>query len=227
MDNKIKLDKRLSVAASFVRDGLPVADIGCDHGKLAVHLALTGKVPKVIATDLNSDPLAKAKIAAEQANCTNKVELRLGDGLCVLSENEVGTIIVAGLSAQTIIEVLEKAPWLLKQNSPRLVLVPVTKHPTLRKWLLEKGFELVRDYPLEAAGKWYTVMVAEYTGVKLKPQDISIEQMVYGKTQNEEYFAPYALRVQKHLKKKLLGLKADEKLAKDINEFLQKQKDLY
>ncbi len=221
MDNKIKLDKRLSLAASLVREGLPVADIGCDHGKLAVHLALSGLVPKIIATDLNADPLAKAKLAVEQASCANKVELRLGDGLGVLSENEVGTIIIAGLSAQTIIQLLEKTPWILKQNSPRLVLVPVTKHPVLRKWLLAQGFCLVRDCPVEAAGKWYTVIAAEYTGTKREPKDISIKEMFYGQTQIEENFASYAMRVQKHLKKKLLGLKTDEQLAKDINAFLR------
>ena len=35
------LDERLTAAAALVREGEPVADIGCDHGKLTAVLALT------------------------------------------------------------------------------------------------------------------------------------------------------------------------------------------
>ena len=42
------LDARLTAAAQLVRPGQPVADIGCDHGKLTAVLAASGKYPKVI-----------------------------------------------------------------------------------------------------------------------------------------------------------------------------------
>ena len=46
------LDARLTAAAQLVRPGQPVADIGCDHGKLTAVLAASGKYPKVIGADL-------------------------------------------------------------------------------------------------------------------------------------------------------------------------------
>ena len=46
------LDERLTAAAALVREGEPVADIGCDHGKLTAVLAASGKYPKVIGADL-------------------------------------------------------------------------------------------------------------------------------------------------------------------------------
>ena len=36
------LDARLTAAAQLVRPGQPVADIGCDHGKLTAVLAASG-----------------------------------------------------------------------------------------------------------------------------------------------------------------------------------------
>ena len=42
------LDARLAAAAELVRPGQPVADIGCDHGKLTAVLAASGRYPKVI-----------------------------------------------------------------------------------------------------------------------------------------------------------------------------------
>ena len=95
------LDARLSAAAELVRPGEPVADIGCDHGKLTAVLAASGKYPKVIGADLRPGPLAKAEQTLEYAGCKDRAELRLGDGLSVLSPGEVSTIVLAGVSAQT------------------------------------------------------------------------------------------------------------------------------
>ena len=86
------LDARLSAAAELVRPGEPVADIGCDHGKLTAVLAASGKYPKVIGADLRPGPLAKAEQTLEYAGCKDRAELRLGDGLSVLSPGEVSTI---------------------------------------------------------------------------------------------------------------------------------------
>ena len=122
------LDARLSAAAELVRPGLPAADIGCDHGKLAAVLAGSGRCPRVIGADLRPGPLAKARRTLEAAGCQDKVELRLGDGLSVLREGEAATIVLAGVSAQTTWEILEKAPWVFQPGGPRLVLVPATRH---------------------------------------------------------------------------------------------------
>ena len=105
------LDARLTAAAALVREGKPVADIGCDHGKLTAVLAASGRYPKVIGADLRPGPLAKAKQTLEHAGCKDRAELRLGDGLSVLSAGEVGSIVLAGVSAQTTWEILEKASW--------------------------------------------------------------------------------------------------------------------
>ena len=158
------LDARLSAAAELVRPGEPVADIGCDHGKLTAVLAASGKYPKVIGADLRPGPLAKAEQTLEHAGCKDRAELRLGDGLSVLTENEVGSIVLAGVSAQTTWEILEKAPWVFTVGGPRIIMIPATRHDALRRWLWEHGFSFAADRPVQAAGRWYAVMAAEYTG---------------------------------------------------------------
>lgn len=118
------LDARLAAAAELVRPGEPVADIGCDHGKLTAVLAASGKYPKVIGADLRPGPLAKAEQTLEHAGCKDRAELRLGDGLSVLTENEVDSIVLAGVSAQTTWEILEKAPWVFTVGGPRIIMIP-------------------------------------------------------------------------------------------------------
>ena len=124
------LDARLAAAAGAGASGLPVADIGCDHGKLTAALACSGLYPKVIGSDLRPGPLAKARRTVETAHCQDRVELRLGDGLSVLSAGEVGTVVIAGVSAQTAWEMLEAAPWVF--SPPGAAAGADPRHPPRR-----------------------------------------------------------------------------------------------
>ncbi len=221
-----KLDERLSLAASFVKEGQAVADIGCDHGKLAVNLAASARFPKVIGADLREGPLAKAALTVQNAGCEALVELRLGDGLSVLQEGEVGTVIIAGVSAQTTIDILTAAPWTWTVSSPRLVLVPATKHPVLRRWLAQQGFTLLRDCPVQAAGRWYTVICAEYTGEKIPPEQLTLAQTIYGKTAQEAHFEAYATLMLGKLKKERRSLSSDDPLAQEMDVLFAAAKEI-
>ena len=214
------LDARLTAAAELVRPGQPVADIGCDHGKLTAVLAASGRFPKVIGADLRPGPLAKAKQTLEHTGCKDRVELRLGDGLSVLSPGEVDTIVLAGVSAQTTWEILAKAPWVFAPDGPRLVLVPATRHADLRRWLWENGFALVADRPVQAAGRWYAVMAAEYTGEVRTP---TFAECLFGKTGEYPEGADYATWQKAKLPRFRLGVPEGTPLAEEIDAILRGQ----
>lgn len=213
------LDARLSAAAELVRPGLPAADIGCDHGKLAAVLAGSGRCPRVIGADLRPGPLAKARRTVEAAGCADRVELRLGDGLSVLQPGEVSTIVLAGVSAQTTWEILEQAPWVFAPEGPRLVLVPATRHGELRRWLWEHGFALAADRPVQAAGRWYAVMAAEYTGRTRQP---TLAQCLYGETGAWPEGAAYGAWQRAKLPKLRLGVPEGSPLAAEMDAIIQK-----
>ena len=215
------LDARLTAAAELVRPGQPVADIGCDHGKLTAVLAASGRFPKVIGADLRPGPLAKAKQTLEHAECEDRVELRLGDGLSVLSAGEVGTIVLAGVSAQTSWEIIEKAPWVSRPGGPRLVLVPATRHSELRRWLWQHGFALVMDRPVQAAGRWYAVMAAEYTGEVREP---NFAECLFGRTGEWPEGAGYAAWQRAKLPRFRLGVPDGTPLAQEIDRILEEEK---
>ncbi len=49
------------------------------------------------------------------------------------------------------------------------MLVPATKHSILRRWLARRGFALRGETLCQAAGRWYAVMNAQYTGDAREP----------------------------------------------------------
>ena len=212
------LDARLTAAAELVRPGEPVADIGCDHGKLTAVLAASGKYPKVIGADLRPGPLAKAKQTLEHTNCQDRAELRLGDGLSVLSAGEVGSIVLAGVSAQTTWEIVERAPWVSTVGGPRLVLVPATRHSDLRRWLWTHGFALLADRPVQAAGRWYAVMAAEYTG---ETHELTFTECLFGRTGEWPEGEGYAAWQKAKLPRFRLGVLDGTPLAEEIDAILK------
>ncbi len=157
------LGARLFAAAQMLAPGGVVADIGCDHGRLAVWLALAGKAEKVIAVDSRPLPLAGAKALVRQTATAKLVACRLGDGLAALAPGEAREIVIAGLSAQSMAAILAPHAWV---QSPlvHLVLVPASRHAWLRRWLYQNGFGIETEQPVLENKRCYTVISARYTG---------------------------------------------------------------
>ena len=194
------LDARLAAAAAYVRPGSTVADIGCDHGKLSAWLAGSRRCPLVFACDLREGPLQKARETC--APWADRVVFRLGSGLMVLAPGEAQDIVIAGMGAETIMEILDAAPWVF-DGRYNLILVPATKHSLLRRWLARRGFALQSETLCTAAGRWYAVMNARYTGVCAEPTGL---WCLSGKTEGQPGAGIYRAQQLGKLKKYRLGL---------------------
>jgi len=219
------LDARLAAAAAYVRHGGVAADIGCDHGKLAVSLVLGGQCKKVIASDLRPAPLEHARALAALHGCGRAVECRLGAGLSVLRPGEAQDIVIAGVSGITICEILDaaEADFFTAQPELRLVLVPASKHAALRLWLARHGFLLLHETPVCAAKRYYTVMHAAFTGAARTPTPL---ECAVGLAAHGPHAAGYLLRAAGDLEKQALGADGDEKsrllaLAADVRKEAQ------
>lgn len=194
------LDARLAAAAAYVRPGSTVADIGCDHGKLSAWLAGSGRCPLVFACDLREGPLQKARETC--APWADRVVFRFGSGLKVLAPGEAQDIVIAGMGAETIMEILDAAPWVF-DGRYNLILVPATKHSLLRRWLARRGFALQSETLCTAAGRWYAVMNARYTGICAEPTGL---WCLSGKTEGQPGAGIYRAQQLGKLKKYRLGL---------------------
>ena len=153
---KIPINHRLLACCRFIRPGDRVADVGCDHGYLGIHLLLEGIASSVIASDLRRGPLNSAVANAEKYGCSGAMTFYLSDGVRNIPR-DFDTLVCAGMGAETMISILEAAPW-LKSSRYRLILQCQTKTHLLRRYLSDQGWTAARE-SVQRDGKFlYTVM---------------------------------------------------------------------
>lgn len=153
---KIPISPRLLACAQFVRPGDRVADIGCDHGYLGIYLLQEGIARSVIAADINEGPLQAAFQNAHKYGCANGMSFHLSNGVKSVPR-DFDTLVCAGMGAETMISILEAAPW-LKGGRYRLILQCQTKTYLLRRYLSRQGWHINREIVLRDGKFLYTLM---------------------------------------------------------------------
>ena len=153
---KIPLSTRLLACAAFVNTGDRVADIGCDHGYLSIHLLTQGIARSIIASDVNEGPLQSAMRNARKFGVADKISFYLSDGVQNIPR-DFDTMVCAGMGGDTMIHILEAAPW-LKKEQYRLILQCQSKTPMLRQYLFEQGWQINRETVLRDGRFLYTIM---------------------------------------------------------------------
>ncbi len=159
----MRLGKRLSCIADFVRPKAAVCDVGTDHGYLAIHLMQSGIASSVLAVDINEKPLNNAKQNIQRAE-TSGIELRLSDGLSAIKKGEADTFIIAGMGGEVISGILERGKEITQNRKISLVLQPTTSPEFLRRFLYDNGYEILAETPVAENGKIYSVMKVAYSG---------------------------------------------------------------
>ena len=153
---KIPLSDRLLACAGFVSPGDRVADIGCDHGYLSIHLLTQGIASAVIASDIREAPLQSAIRNAEKYGVRNQIRFYLSDGVRNIPR-DFDTLVCAGMGGDTMVHILESAPW-LRTTQYRLILQCQSKTPLLRQYLSENGWRITEESVLRDGKFLYTVM---------------------------------------------------------------------
>lgn len=153
------IDSRIKAVLNFVEKNSRVADIGADHGYLAIELIKSGRASFVVASDKNSKPLDAAKKNISAAGLNNFIDLRLGDGLKVLREGEVDTICVAGMGGALIAEILNNSPEILK-SARQLILQPMNAIEKIQAWLKNNDWYISDIELAEVGGIIYEIISA-------------------------------------------------------------------
>ena len=157
MSEGITLGRRLAAIASLAPASCRrLADIGTDHGYIPADLLLKGRLDKAIAADIGREPLERARRTAQRFGLEDRMDLRLGDGLSVLRPGEADVIVIAGMGGDTIVSILSAADWV--RDGPLLLLQPMSKAETLRRFLPEGGFAVEAEILTAERGVIYPIL---------------------------------------------------------------------
>ena len=167
---------RLLSAAKFVRQGAYFADIGTDHAHLPLFLLGEGIISHAVSTDVNRGPLDSAVQNASEAGFSDRMTFILTDGASGLSDMGITDYAMCGMGGELIADIIENSPH-LKVSGVRLILQPMTKQSTLRKYLARAGFSTVGESYSCEAGKYYLCIAVEYFG---EPKEISDFEAEFG-----------------------------------------------
>lgn len=137
------LPARLAALTKWVSPNSIVADIGTDHGYLAIALVQQQLARHVYAIDNKNGPLKRAELNIAQAKLTDYITCLKSDGLTALPFL-VDVIILAGMGINTMLAILKAEP--AKYQASQLIIVETKGNLyEFRKWLNELQYPIIAE----------------------------------------------------------------------------------
>ncbi len=156
-----QISNRLKTIASYVKPYRYVVDVGTDHCLVPIYLIKNNLIDGAIATDINEGPVNEAMKNIHNYQMDAKINVRLGNGLEIISQNDsTDVIIVAGMGGKLIRHILETGKHILQFNN-RLILQPNVNEETVRQWLCENHYEIVFEEIIKEENVFYEIIVAD------------------------------------------------------------------
>ncbi|MCQ8264748.1 tRNA (adenine(22)-N(1))-methyltransferase TrmK [Streptococcus suis] len=196
-----KISQRLEAVASYVPQGARLVDVGSDHAYLPLFLVEQGRIEFAIAGEVVQGPYQSALQNVEQAGQTDKIAVRLANGLAAVElTDQVSTVTIAGMGGRLIAEILEAGKDKLG-SVERLVLQPNNREDDVRRWLVAHDFQLIAEEILEENDKIYEILVAEKGST-----DLTVDQLRFGPYLLEEQSTIFQKKWLKELDKLTFAL---------------------
>ncbi len=149
----IKLNKRLTTISAFIDKKDKVIDIGCDHDLLAIYMYQKEGI-KIVGSDINPEPLKIAKANLSKYDLSDTLELRLGDGISTIKDED--TIVISGMGGILITKILNSID---NNRIKKLIISPNDNFSLTREFITNKGYKIDKEIMVKDANKYYLVSV--------------------------------------------------------------------
>jgi len=206
-ERKLTLSKRLLTVASFIDKNSYFIDIGSDHAYLPSYVCDRDSSVRAIASEVNKGPFESAERTVKQAELTDVIDVRLGDGLDVVTKNdEIDTIVIAGMGGSLIRSILDNGKSNI-HTVETIIAQPNIDARSVRKWLVDHHYGIVAERLVEENKFIYEVIVAKRTKHVLP---LTEEELLLGPLLLKEKSPLFYTKWQSELENK-------EKILSDIN----------
>lgn len=208
--NSEQLSERLKQVGSYVEKNARLADIGSDHAYLPCYLVKQRQIEFAIAGEVVKGPFQSAERQVRNEGLTDRIEVRMGDGLDVIrAEDEISTITIAGMGGPLIAKILERGKKKASLAS-RLILQPNVHAWSIRAWAEQNGWQLIEEQILEENQKIYEILVLEKGQMRLSEAERLLGPLLI--KQKSETFQKKWMREKQEWERILENLPQDERL---------------
>lgn len=217
----MNLDNRLKRITDFIPSDSYILDVGCDHALLDIYLALNRNNVKLIASDINENPLKIAKENIKKYNLEDEITLEKADGVSKIND-EVDTVVIAGMGSSTINDIINNDLKKLK-NVKKIIISSHTSSFELRENMNKKCFKIIDEAVVFDKGKYYEIIVYSNGYEKLSKLDMKYGPII-SKRKDEitkAYFNERYLKLIEIYKKIPNG---NKKLKDDLNKKIKEIK---
>ena len=163
----LKLSDRMQKIVSLIEKTDVVADVGTDHGYIPNYLIENDIATLVYATDISADSLEKNIEFSKLRGNSESIISRVGDGLKPIENENVNTVIIAGMGGILISQILEQSIEFAR-SVQYFILQPMTASYELRDYLYKNAFEIIREEIVEDNDKIYEIICVKNGQKNLK-----------------------------------------------------------
>jgi tRNA (adenine22-N1)-methyltransferase len=164
----VNLSPRLLAVARLVPKCSVVADIGTDHAYVPIYLVENGIADFVIASDVVEGPAMRAIENIKRHNLSDKIDVRIGNGLEKVKQADV--IIIAGMGGKLICDIISESRPII-DKAQMLILQPMTAIYEVRRYLHINNFTITDEHLAQEDEKVYNIMVVK-SGSEIIEDDI-------------------------------------------------------
>lgn len=157
---------RLAAVCSIIEPAEVIADVGCDHGKVAGYCLEKGLAKRVIASDISESCLEKARLGLFGYK---NVEFHCCNGIAYYCDEAI----IAGMGGMLISDIIAAA----EHRPKRLVLCPHRDDAQVRRTLNTLGYSINQDFVCYERRRYYSVIGADFGA---KEQALSDLQILFG-----------------------------------------------
>ena len=211
--------KRIDTLCALLERTDTFADVGCDHGYCSEYMLKNGLCEQAILSDVSKGSLQKAETLLADYLQSGKAVSVLGDGFAGVPAT-VGEVLIAGMGGCEIVKILsDKRHGFLPK---RFVFQPMLNADKLRRWIVENGGVITRDFTFFAEGKYYDVVCGR-KALEGETECYTDLEYEFGRDNLKERGKDFLSRIEKLLKdvEKFLAV---ETLSRESREELQARK---
>lgn len=150
---------RLEAVAALVPPCHTLVDVGTDHAYLPVLLLQQGKIQTAIAGDVVPGPCEAARHTVRSFHLEDRISVRQGSGLTVVQPGEVEAAVMAGMGAETMLQILGDSPEIWQHPDFRhLILQPMSDSERIRHWAEENGWAILQEELVREGERLYELL---------------------------------------------------------------------